>query len=136
MANGIRFIDLTFWRAEVAKSSWGKKLKCQSCDAVYYDMMVEKPVCPKCATAYIPAVKGRRAAPIPAAAPKKPAVLVMDDEENPASEAAVIDDDDDLDEALDDDSEDEGLIEDTSDLDDDDDDMSEIKEHVEVDLDN
>ena len=41
-----------------------------------------------------------------------------------------------LDRALDDEDEDEGLIEDTSDLDDDDDDMAEIKEHVEVDLDN
>jgi predicted nucleic acid-binding Zn-ribbon protein len=119
----------------VAKPSWGKKLKCQSCGAVYYDMTVEKPACPKCATTYIPAVKGRRATPIPAAAPKKPAALVMDDDENSASEALVIDGDDDLDETLEDEDEDEGLIEDTSDLDDDDDDMAEIKEHVEVDLD-
>ena len=120
----------------MAKPSWGKKLKCQSCGAVYYDMTVEKPTCPKCAIAYIPVVKGRRAAPIPVTAPKKPAAIVMDDEESSASEALTDDDDDDLDVALEDDSEDEGLIEDTSDLDDDDDDMAEIKEHVEVDLEN
>jgi len=137
VANGIRFIVLTFWRTEVAKPSWGKKLKCQSCGAVYYDMTVDKPVCPKCATAYIPAVKGRRAAPIPVNVPKKPAALVMGEEENPPSEAVIVDDDDDdLGVALDDDDEDEGLIEDTSDLDDDDDDMAEIKDHVEADLDN
>jgi hypothetical protein len=140
VANGIRFIDLIIRRTDVAKPSWGKKLKCQSCGAVYYDMTAEKPTCPKCATAYIPAVKGRRATPIPVIAPKKPAVLVMGDEENPASENLIIgdgdDDDDELDAGLDDDNEDEGLIEDTSDLDDDDDDMAEIKEHVEVDLDN
>ena len=35
-----------------------------------------------------------------------------------------------------DDDDDDSIIDDTSDLDDDDDDMAEIKEHVEVDLDN
>ena len=119
----------------MVKPSWGKKLKCQSCGAVFYDMTVEKPACPKCATVFVPVVKGRRSATIPATAPKKPVVEVMGDKDSPASET-LIDDDDDLDEALDDDNEDEGLIEDTSDLDDDDDDMAEIKEHVEVDLDN
>ena len=100
-------------------------------------MTVEKPACPKCETAYVPAVKGRRAASITVTAPKIPVVEVMDDEEIPASEALIANgDDDDLDEALDDENEDEGLIEDTSDLDDDDDDMAEIKEQVEVDLDN
>jgi hypothetical protein len=135
VANGIRFIDLTFRRIHMAKPSWGKKLKCQSCGAAYYDMTAEKPVCPKCMTAYIPAVKGRRVASIPAAVPKKPPAIVSSDEENLTSEALTVDDDD-LDEELDDDNEDEGLIEDTSDLDDADDDMSEIKEHVEVDLEN
>ena len=137
MANGNRFIDLTFWRTDVAKPSWGKKLKCQSCGAVYYDMTAEKPACPKCATAYIPAVKGRRSALIPTSAPKKYVVPVMGDEESQDSEALIIDDNndgDDLDEALDDENVDEGLIEDTSDLNDDDD-MAEIKEHVETDLD-
>ena len=122
----------------MAKPSWGKKLKCQSCGAIYYDLMVKKPVCPKCMTAYIPAVKGRRALPIPVNVSKVPVAVVMGEEENPASEDVIVDDDDDddLDAALDDDNEDEGLIEDTSDLDDDDDDMAEIKEHVEADLDN
>jgi hypothetical protein len=98
-------------------------------------MIVEKPACPKCATAYIPAVKGRRAASIPVMVSKKPVALEVGDEENSVSEALVVNGDD-LDVGLDDDNEDEGLIEDTSDLDDDDDDMAEIKEHVEVDLDN
>jgi len=136
VANGIRFIDLTFRRTDVAKPNWGKKLKCQSCGAVYYDMTVEKPACPKCETAYIPVVKGRRVASIPTTPSKKPVVLAVDDEESTASETLIIDDEDDLDPALDDDDEDEGLIEDTSDLDDDDDDKAEIKEHVETDLDN
>ena len=97
-------------------------------------MTAEKPICPKCAAEYIPAVKGRRAAPIPATEPKKLAALVTSDEEISTSEAVAIDDD--LDAELDDDNDDEGLIEDTSDLDADDDDMAEIKEHVEVGLDN
>ena len=118
----------------MAKPSWGKKLKCQNCGAVYYDMTAEKPICPKCAAEYIPAVKGRRAAPIPATEPKKRAALVTSDEEISTSESVAIDDG--LDAELDDDDEDEGLIEDTSDLDDDDDDMAEIKEHVESDLGN
>ena len=122
----------------MVKPNWGKKLKCQSCGAAFYDMTVEKPACPKCATAYTPVVKGRRAPQILAAELKKPAVLVVGDEEPAASEALIIDGDadDDLDTELDDDNEDEGLIEDTSDLDDDDDDMAEIKEHVETDIDN
>ena len=61
----------------MAKPSWGKKRKCQSCGAVYYDMTVEKPVCPKCATAYVPAVKGRRAAPIPATASAFKAIIYV-----------------------------------------------------------
>ena len=116
----------------MAKPSWGKKLKCQSCGAVFYDMTVEKPACPKCKTVYTPVVKGRRVAAIPVMPSKKPTVSVVDGEENTNSETL----DDDLDAALNDDDEDEGLIEDTADLDDDDDDMAEIKEHVEADLDN
>jgi acetyl-CoA carboxylase beta subunit len=138
VANGIRFIDLTFRRTNVAKPSWGKKLKCQSCGAAFYDMNAIKPVCPKCETEYAPVVKGRRNASAPAAAPKKPLVAKTDEETE--SEDVLLDDDDDLDATLeeeeDDDNDDESIIDDTSDLDDDVDDMAEIKEHVEVDLDN
>jgi hypothetical protein len=133
-----RFIDLTFWRTNVAKPSWGKKLKCQSCGAAFYDMNAIKPACPKCETEYTPVVKGRRSASAPAAAPKKPVVEKTDEETE--SEDVLLDDDDDLDATLeeddDDDDDDDSIIDDTSDLDDDDDDMAEIKEHVEVDLDN
>ncbi len=117
----------------VAKPNWGKKLKCQSCDAAFYDMGNPTPACPKCETVYAPVVKGRRsAAAAPAApAPKKAAVLTPEEGE---SEDILLDDDDDLDDVLeDDDEDDDSLIEDASDLAEDDD-LGEIKDHATTDL--
>ena len=119
----------------MAKSSWGKKLKCQSCGAAFYDMNAINPACPKCETEYTPAVKGRRSASAPAAAPKNP-IFMKTDEETESEDVLLDDDDDDLDATLEEEDDDDSIIDDTSDLDDDDDDMAEIKEHVEVDLDN
>lgn len=120
----------------MAKPNWGKKLKCQSCGAAFYDMNEPKPSCPKCETEYAPVVKSRRGStPQPAPVAKKvaapaPAETADDDEED-----LLLAGDDDLDAVLeDDDDDDDSLIEDTSDLDDSDDDLGEIKEHVEVNI--
>lgn len=119
----------------MAKPNWGKKLKCQSCGAAFYDLNNPEPVCPKCETEYTPVVKSRRGSATPAApVAKKPAEVAASDD-TADTEDILLEGDDDLDDVLDDDDDsDESLIEDTSDLEDDDD-MSEIKGNVEVDMD-
>lgn len=133
MANGTPLDKFDLCKGKnVAKPNLGKKLKCQSCDAAFYDMGKASPACPKCEAVYTPIVKGRRsaAAPAPVApAPKKKAAVISPDDSD--SEDILLDDDDDLDDVLDDDDEDDdSLIEDASDLAEDDDDLGEIKDHV------
>ncbi len=119
----------------MAKPNWGKKLKCQSCGAAFYDMMDPNPTCPKCETEYTPVVKSRRGSAAPAA-PVAKKVAAPVPAEDTDEEDLLLGDDDDLDAVLeDDDEDDDSLIEDTSDLDDSDDDLDEIKEHVEVGID-
>ena len=126
-------------RSRVAKPEWGAKRICQSCDARYYDLRSDPPVCPKCGTTYTtrPAVRQRRpsqteedgavaAAPKKVRAPKKSAAV--DDADIDFDDDKVVKDSDD-DDALDD-EDDDALIEDASDLGEDDDDVSEVMEHL------
>jgi uncharacterized protein (TIGR02300 family) len=54
------------WNQEenkVAIKDLGKKVKCQNCEAKFYDFDKKKPVCPKCGTEYVPAkTRTRRSA--------------------------------------------------------------------------
>ena len=101
----------------MAKAVLGKKLSCQSCDAKFYDLKKIKPVCPACETEYAPAKpKARRAAPEPA--PKEsgdPAAAEI-------AEALIETDGDDKNQ--------EGLMEDTSDIGHDDTDVAGVIENV------
>ena len=101
----------------MAKAVLGKKLSCQSCGAKFYDLKKKKPVCPACETEYAPAKpKARRAAPEPA--PKEsgdPAAAEI-------AEALIETDGDDKNQ--------EGLMEDTSDIGHDDTDVAGVIENV------
>ena len=47
----------------MAIKDMGKKVKCQNCEAKFYDFDKKKPVCPKCDTEYVPAkTRTRRSA--------------------------------------------------------------------------
>lgn len=116
----------------MAKPDLGKKHVCQSCGSPFFDLNRNPAVCPKCDTEVVAVTKGRRSV----AEKIKPA------DESPAEskdsakledleDIDVLDDEDDA-VVLDDEEEDDDLIEDASDLGTDDDDMSEVKEHIDL----
>lgn len=128
----------------MAKSEWGAKHTCQECEARFYDLNRDPPVCPKCGTTVVrekPA-RPRRAAK---AAPPEPRPATEEEKLAAADEVAdkAVDDltaglDDNTDEESDDqdemeaigDDSDDGTMEDTSDIVGNDD-MSEVLEHAE-----
>lgn len=135
----------------MAKPEWGTKRQCQSCGAKYYDFHRTPIVCPACGATFDPEaiLKARR--PRPAPQPKKERVVPVADEEladavaDEAEETADEDVDEDLEvlggegEAdvgdeeeveLDDeeDLDDDGLLEDTSELDEGDEDVEDLVE--------
>jgi uncharacterized protein (TIGR02300 family) len=59
----------------VAKAEWGQKRICPSCNARYYDMKKNPPVCPSCGTVFDPEIllRARRGR----GAEKKAAVAVV-----------------------------------------------------------
>jgi uncharacterized protein (TIGR02300 family) len=106
----------------------GKKVNCQNCEAKFYDFGKKNPVCPKCGTEYVPAKKRMRRSAI-----KSENIAVVVDkgkiekniesaggEATNSGEFAVAGDS--LADIPDVEDEDDGLIEDTSDMDDDNDD--------------
>ena len=111
----------------MAKAVLGKKLSCQSCGAKFYDLKKKKPVCPACETEYAPAKpKARRAAPEPAKpAPVKPEPAPKESGDPAAAEIAEA-----LIETDGDDENQEGLMEDTSDIGHDDTDVAGVIENV------
>ena len=119
----------------MAKPDLGKKHICQSCSAPFYDLNRKPAVCPKCDTEVVALVKGRKvAAEKVKPAEEKPAESKDSEELDDLDNIEVlVDADDDLaDDDLADEEDDDDLIEDASDLGADDDDMSEVKEHIDL----
>jgi uncharacterized protein (TIGR02300 family) len=121
----------------VAKPEWGVKRICTNCQARFYDLQKNPIECPSCGTTFEPEVfakpkRARSAAPSEAA---RKAAAAEAEKRKKAKEAAEAEDDD-LDDDLDDDIEDEdddGVLEDASDLGEDDDDVAEVLEKVDED---
>jgi len=112
----------------VAKQNWGLKRTCQSCGARFYDLEKSPILCPKCGTEFDPEaiMKTKRTkavapAPRPVPAPA-PAEAETGDELEPIEEEAV--------EGEADEKEDEGVMEDTSELGEDDEDVAEVVDNV------
>ena len=114
-------------RTDVAKPEWGSKRICQSCGSKFYDFDKEPIVCPSCGATFDPEaiLKSRRGKPLPPKEKVRPGKSKADE----AHDAAVMDDDEiELDEE---ESSDEDVVEDSSDLGDDEDlevDVDEEKE--------
>lgn len=113
----------------MAKPEWGVKRTCPNCGTRYYDMRKDPPICPSCQTPFDPEalLKSRRARPAPSDEAKKPVARVEDDEveteiedgevapDTAGEEGAVVEIETEGEESHDDD-----LIEDTSELGEDD----------------
>ncbi len=100
----------------MAKPEWGFKRTCLSCGAKFYDLQKTPIVCPSCETAFDPEAATKL---------KRGRQQIADEKAKKEAEkkAASKEDEDDLDSDLDDDlgdDDDDGVLEDTSDLDDDD----------------
>ena len=121
----------------MAKPEWGVKRICTNCQARFYDLQKNPIECPSCGTTFEPEVfakpkRARSAAPSEAA---RKAAAAEAEKRKKAKEAAEAEDND-LDDDLDDDIEDEdddGVLEDASDLGEDDDDVAEVLEKVDED---
>ena len=124
---------------KVSKPKWGEKRLCGDCGSRYYDLNRNPARCPKCgAEMKIAKPRPRRAGPAKTAAPVKAAttseaLALAENFSHP--EVNLEDGDNTATDALNgDDGGNDSLIEDTSDLGDDDDDVSEVKEHLDVGL--
>lgn len=122
---------MVFGGCSVSKPDLGQKRMCGSCAAKFYDLNKNPILCPKCGTVFDASavVKPRR---VRAAAEDKPA------KKKPAKLAEVADvdlPDGDTDVPVADDEEEEGVIEDASELGEDEDDMAEVIENVDPDAD-
>ncbi len=110
----------------MVKAELGQKRVCNSCAAKFYDLNKDPIICPKCgaefdASAVIKPRRARSAAEDKPKAKKAPKVAEVDAE---LPEAGVED------EAAVDEEEEEGVIEDASELGEDEDDMAEVIENV------
>jgi uncharacterized protein (TIGR02300 family) len=125
MACATRFLPVSGVRG-VTKSNWGLKRTCQSCAARFYDMTKDPIICPKCGVEFDPEaiLKTKRAKtaaparPVPAPAPAEPEDMEPIEEEAVEGDAAE-------------EKEDEGVMEDTSELGEDDEDVAEVVDKVE-----
>ncbi|MBJ26505.1 MAG: TIGR02300 family protein [Alphaproteobacteria bacterium] len=100
----------------MVKPEWGKKRLCQSCGIKYYDMMRDPIICPKCGSEYEEPVKQPRRGRTPKAAKTPETGQSVIDESLDKNEVISSD----IDEVIND-SDDDIVIEDTSELDDEDD---------------
>lgn len=110
----------------MVKAELGQKRVCMSCAAKFYDLNKDPIICPKCGTVFdvAAAAKPRRARAVADEKPAKkkaPKLAEVADVDVPDTEA---------DDAVADDEEEEGVIEDASELGEDDDDMAEVIENV------
>ena len=111
----------------MVKAELGQKRVCMSCAAKFYDLNKDPIICPKCGTVFdvAAAAKPRRARAAADEKPTKkktPKIAEVADVDVPDTDAD--------DEVADDDEEEEGVIEDASELGEDDDDMAEVIENV------
>lgn len=114
----------------VTKPNWGLKRTCQSCGARFYDLEKDPIICPKCGVEFDPEVslKTKRTKAVPAPVRPVPAPA-------PAAEAESGDDLEPIEEevvegAEAEEKEDEGVMEDTSELGEDDEDVAEVVDNV------
>src|SRR5258707_14854611 len=103
--------------SRVVKAAWGTKRTCQSCGAHFYDLHKNPIACPKCGSIYDPEAiaksrRGRSSAEKAAAARPAPRPVPVPVEETADPELEEI--------AAEGDEEEEGVIEDTSELGEDD----------------
>lgn len=118
----------------MAKPEWGQKRQCSSCGCRFYDMARSPILCPKCGATVEPdqpirSRRGNNAAEKAALAVAATKPVREDDLDLAVAEEADLQLD--VDDA--DGSDDDTLIEDTSDLGEDDDDMAEVIEHMDSD---
>jgi uncharacterized protein (TIGR02300 family) len=115
----------------VANPDWGTKRICQNCGTKFYDMQREPARCPRCQTEFDPEafLKTRRSRAV-AVAEKEPAAAAPGAGAIDLEDAEVLEDEEAA--ALGDagEEEDEGVIEDASELGEDEDDMAEVIENV------
>ena len=117
----------------MADAELGQKRVCPSCSGKFYDLLNVPAVCPYCGATFNPddPIRGRNRKPPPQEDTKEKAA------EKPSGDSKEPDDETTLAEGLDDvdvDSdgeEDEGVLEDASDLGEDESDLGEVMEHVE-----
>ena len=115
----------------MAKPEWGTKRLCPSCGARFYDMKRNPVTCPSCDSdvSIEPLLKPKKTAvakeaPVVAKVVEKPEVDESDELVDEVAAIADVEDDDDEDD----------LIVGVADLDEDEEDVSEIKEHIEEDI--
>ncbi|MBF0130427.1 MAG: TIGR02300 family protein [Alphaproteobacteria bacterium] len=126
----------------MAKPEWGQKRTCPSCGARFYDLKRTPIQCPKCEArfdsnlalkSHRPAAVAKRkvtvAKPLPDAVPLGARGLLPGEIDDDVE--ILVDADDDVVVVEEVDGEDEGLIEDASDLGGDEEDMAEVMEHME-----
>ena len=108
----------------VTKAKLGNKLTCSNCGAKFYDLKKKQPICPKCGEAYVVQKSKTRRAASSAGPPPAPAT---DTTEIPEGEEGLITPE--LDDELledNDDSEEDSVIEDTSEIGGDEEDIGEV----------
>lgn len=100
----------------MAKPEWGTKRTCQSCGARFYDLLQTPIICPKCGAEHDPLAsikqsRGRAAADVkaPAKKPAKKVAVAVEDDDVDLSDDAELD-------LVDDDEEEDGILEDASEL--------------------
>ncbi len=111
----------------MVKADLGQKRVCNSCAAKFYDLNKDPIICPKCGTEYDASVvvKPRRTRTAAEDKPKSKKAPKIAEVETELPEADVGDD-----AVVDDEEEEEGVIEDASELGEDEDDMAEVIENV------
>lgn len=112
----------------MAKAEWGTKRTCTTCGARFYDLQRDPIICPKCGAENekdVAKVKRGGKSSRNDATKKATASVSRSpiDEEDEVDDVLIEEEDDDVD--------DEGLMEDASDLGEDDDDMAEVIDHLE-----
>jgi len=130
---GANFPDkLTTTEWTVANPEWGTKRICQNCGTKFYDMLREPIRCPRCQTEFDPeALLKTRRTRVAAVADKEAAAPDAAVADREIEDAEVLEEEEegaDLAEAGE--EEDEGVIEDASELGEDEDDMAEVIENV------
>lgn len=111
----------------MVKADLGQKRVCNSCAAKFYDLNKDPIICPKCGTEYDASVvvKQRRTRAAAEDKPKSKKAPKIVEAETELPEAEVDDE-----AVVDDEEEEEGVIEDASELGEDEDDMAEVIENV------